>query len=362
MERSSVLTGEVELNMSRHRAYRPFRRWSPHRQRPILGHVLLVVVFLELICGKGLAQETGVQSPSPPNFHQLHTSRMRETFVAIRDAVQKNPDATDTVAARSWILTTAREFGWEADAVSIAELPYTEGVTVSADMAQLALAVRAIGWAQRGDVESASMVWSQFLRALRLRQPNEAGAVAQSVALAWQLRQQVDQADAVYQQLSEAYFLNAELKEFAERRRARLKLVGQAAPELSQPDLAGHPLRWSDRRGQVVLLDFWATNCRPCIEELPRLRRRYAEFQPLGVQFMGVSFDESSADIEAFTQTQPIPWPVVLDRATAEEAFGVTLIPCLMIIDQTGQIAATDIRPEDLSGALDRVLQRRTKE
>jgi len=297
------------------------------------------------------------QGDTPANFHHLLTSHKWKTFVAIRAEVLKNPDAADTVAARVWILETAREQGWESEALSVAELISPKDVATNPEATQLALAVRAIGLAQSGEVDLATSAWSQYLRSLRLRQPNAAGAMAQSVALAWQLRQQVPLADATYQQLSEAYFLNAELKEFAERRRARLKLVGQAAPALAQPDLTGSPILWSELQGRVVLLDFWATNCRPCIEEFPQLRRRYAEFHPLGLELVGISFDETPAEIEAFRQTQPVPWQVVLDRKTAEDAFGVTLIPCLMLIDQTGKIVATDISPADLHGALQRVLK-----
>lgn len=286
----------------------------------------------------------------------MHTSGIRETFDRIRVAVLKNPQAADTLAARTWVLETARDYGWEAAAIETAQLPNPPDLAVTPEFHQLAQSVLAIGWAQRGDIEASTQAWTQFLRALRLRLPNIAGDLAQSLALTWQLRGQPEQADAVYQQLSETYFLNPELKDFAERRRQRLKLVGQPVPALAAADIHSQPLDWSTLQGKVVMLDFWATNCRPCIEELPRLRRRYAEFHSLGVEFLGISFDESPGDVEQFRMSQPIPWRVVLDRETAEEAFHVTLIPCLMLVDRTGHIAATDVRPDDLRAALDALL------
>lgn len=322
----------------------------------------LLAAMPYLIACQSVAQDNSGNVPAKTTFHQLHTSQQAKTFAAIRDEVLRKPDSPDSLAARLWLFETARRYGWEPDAIEIAQLSISKEDAASADAQKLAGEVLAIGWAQRGNVESATFAWGQYLRSLRLRQPNEAAAVAQSVALAWQLRGQVDQAEAVYQQLSEAYFLNPELKEFAQLRRERLQLVGKPAPELSQPELSGESVSWQTLQGKVVLIDFWATNCRPCLEALPHLRRLYMEFMPLGVQFLGVSFDESPAEIEAFRQSQPLPWPIILDRMTAEERFSVKLIPCLMIVDQNGIIVATDVRPDDLRGAFDHVLRLSVKE
>lgn len=249
------------------------------------------------------------------------------------------------------MLQTAREFGWEADASEAARNLLSSQASDPATQ-QLAREVLSLGLARQGQAAESQAAFGAFLRGIRLRQPNQAADLAQSLALVWQLRGQPEQAKLVYEQLSGGFFLNEEIRSFAASRTARLELVGQAAPEFVDPDLANQPFSWDDARGKWTLIDFWATNCRPCLEELPRLKQRYQQFQPLGVEFLGVSFDDDTAVLQGFVTEQHIPWRQLLGRRTAEEHYLVRLIPCLMLVDREGKIAAVDIRPTDLSWCL----------
>ncbi len=301
-------------------------------------------------------------SPEPPatapGFAHLLTSRTRETFEAIRTYVQNHPNSGDSLPAALWTLETAREFGWEGEAQETAAWVLTQS-NIDAESRRSAQLVTGLADARQGNVAGAKAAFGDFLATLRLRQPNVAAEGAQSLALAWQLRGDLAAARDVYEQLRGGFFLSDEIRQFTESRSARLALVGQPAPSFSEPDLAGKPVSWPDSAGKVMLIDFWATNCRPCLEELPRLKRRQAEFAARGVEFLGVSFDDDAATVEQFQMSQGMTWRQVLGRATAEQSYHVALIPCLMLVDRAGKVAAVDVRPADLRMALQGVLARK---
>ena len=86
------------------------------------------------------------------------------------------------------------------------------------------------------------------------------------------------------------------------------------APPLSLPDPAGRRIALADFKGQVVLLDFWATWCEPCLYELPDLKKLQETFKPRGFTILGVSMDEEPRDVAPFLRENKIPYPVQIHR------------------------------------------------
>jgi peroxiredoxin len=308
-----------------------------------------------LDCQSVIAQNREPAAGPVERYHHLLTRSHRETFDRIARYCREQPDAPDYRTALQDLCTLARTWGWEADARPIAEPALERDGLDPAFMREL-LAVVALGAARSGDRPAATAAFERFLRSLRLRNPNEATDLAQSVALVWQLRGDREAAAAVYEQVASAFFLNAEVRDFATARIKRLDLLGQPIPELGDHDLTGRPIAAADFAGKVVLFDFWATNCRPCLEELPRLRAVYRDCQPHGLEIVGLSFDEERAVLDQFLMQEPLPWRLALGRKTAEERFHVHLIPCLMLADRQGRIVATDVRPFDLRQTIETVL------
>jgi len=126
---------------------------------------------------------------------------------------------------------------------------------------------------------------------------------------------------------------------------ARAKAVsgdaqGQPAPDFNLKDLAGQNIRLSDYRGKVVLLNFWATWCPPCKEEMPwfvDLQKRYGA---QGLQVLGVAMDDSGEQtIASFTQRLGVNYPVLLGKESVAQAYGnVQFLPDTFYIGRDGKI------------------------
>jgi len=113
-----------------------------------------------------------------------------------------------------------------------------------------------------------------------------------------------------------------------------------AAPDWHLNDVDGKPVKLSDFRGKVVILDFWATWCPPCRAEIPgfvALQKKYAD---KGLTVIGVSLDEQGASVvKPFMQRFSMNYPVVIgnDKVTAEYG-GISAIPTTFIIDREGNV------------------------
>lgn len=114
----------------------------------------------------------------------------------------------------------------------------------------------------------------------------------------------------------------------------------QEAPDVTLPLLSGDSLRLRDLRGQVVLVNFWATWCPPCRAEIPDLKALHAELHARGLTVVGIALDEQGADVvQPFVDEFAIPYPIALDDGTAADAFGGLFgLPMSFVIDAEGQV------------------------
>ncbi len=112
--------------------------------------------------------------------------------------------------------------------------------------------------------------------------------------------------------------------------------VGELAPDF-QFQVGEQPISLSDLQGAPVLLNFWATYCPPCREEMPYLQQIYDEWQEKGLFLLAVNIGESSSDIESFMQSRGLSLPVLLDSNGALAGqYGVTGIPATFFIGKDG--------------------------
>jgi len=109
---------------------------------------------------------------------------------------------------------------------------------------------------------------------------------------------------------------------------------------LTLKDIHGKPFALSDYRGKVVLLDFWATWCPPCRKEIPGFIELYNSYRLRGFTVIGVSMDDSTADVKRFAKRLKINYPILLGagRDDLEPAFGPLPLPTSFVIARDGRI------------------------
>ncbi|MEZ5542844.1 MAG: TlpA disulfide reductase family protein [Pseudomonadota bacterium] len=110
-------------------------------------------------------------------------------------------------------------------------------------------------------------------------------------------------------------------------------------PELVLPDLDGREYRLSDLRGRVVLVNFWATWCQPCLRELPNLARLQAAYADLPFTILAIDVEEDARRVRHFAAQHNLAFPVLLDADGSEfAAWGSKVLPTTFVVDAAGKI------------------------
>ena len=125
--------------------------------------------------------------------------------------------------------------------------------------------------------------------------------------------------------------------------------AGQAAPSFELPRLSGEPpLRLSDLRGKVVLLNFWATWCKPCEDEMPSMERLSQQLKGQPFVLLAVSVDDDAAAVKAFVEKLGLTMPVLLDPGKkVAAAFQAYRFPETLLIDPNGVVAGRFVGPRE---------------
>jgi thiol-disulfide isomerase/thioredoxin len=172
----------------------------------------------------------------------------------------------------------------------------------------------------------------------------------------------IDPARALFKKLQTVY-ANHENKQLADlvakrtdKALGRLALIGQ--PFLVEGvNLEGEKFDWNAYRGRVVLVDFWASWCEPCIREMPNIERSYEKFRDKGFAVVGVNLDDTRKAARSFLAGRPLPWTTVVAADETQQGpradpnavrYGVDAIPFMVLVDQEGKVVALHVRGPQL--------------
>jgi peroxiredoxin len=137
--------------------------------------------------------------------------------------------------------------------------------------------------------------------------------------------------------------------------------VEQQAPTFKATTVRGDTIALSDLRGNVVLLEFWATWCGPCKPDIPHLKKVWSRYRDEDFQLIGVSLDESTEKLKRFVKERNLSWFQVQQEekwgGQISQLYNVRGIPRTYLIDREGQIVAKDFREEEIEKEVRRVME-----
>jgi peroxiredoxin len=136
--------------------------------------------------------------------------------------------------------------------------------------------------------------------------------------------------------------------------------AGGPAPSFTLAALTGQQAALSQYKGQVVMVNFWATWCGPCQQEMPLLDQMYKKYKPAGFTLIGVNVDKEGPAVKDLMARRPVSFPVVLDPANqVSKAYHVSEMPSSVFIDRKGEIRYIHrgYRPGDENEYQDRIRQ-----
>ena len=140
-------------------------------------------------------------------------------------------------------------------------------------------------------------------------------------------------------------------------------IVNSQAPEIARADLNGRRIALKNLRGKVVLLNFWATWCAPCLIEMPIFSKWQQQYEASGLQVIGISMDDDAAPVRKLIGKLKPTYPVAMGDAKLGEVYGGVMgLPLTYLIDRRGRVRARfqgEVDPASIEKQLKLMLEKR---
>lgn len=158
-----------------------------------------------------------------------------------------------------------------------------------------------------------------------------------------------------------------QLEQLLSPRLASLELIGQTPAALEGKTLAGETVDLAKYKGKVVLLDFWATWCNPCVAALPSVKAAYDKYHARGFEVIGISLDVNAEPLKEFVKQRGLAWPQLWDNQRQpgtpnpfggpnSRRYNLTAIPATFLLDRDGRILRVNVPARGLDDAVSRAL------
>lgn len=139
--------------------------------------------------------------------------------------------------------------------------------------------------------------------------------------------------------------------------------IGKTAKDFTVETVSGKKITLSEQKGKVILLQFWASWCPACREEMPNVKKCYAEFKKKGFDVIGISLDNNKEDMMKYLEGVGIEWELSFSGKGWDDdivkLYGVNSIPSLWLVDRKGILRYFDVRGEDLRIAIAELVSER---
>lgn len=300
----------------------------------------------------------GASAPPASGFRALLDKHQREALRGVADYISGNPDADDAEQAALWMFETATAQGLESEVLATAE-QFLKRPDLDPAAVSLARQALCVGLARSGKRAAAADVFDSYLKGARFQSPFRALDLAGILAAQARIAGDLAGSREIYERIAAAFPLNAQIGEIIEGRIARQTLIGQPAPRIAANDLDGKRVDIGDFAGKVLLVDFWATNCAPCLAEFPNLKELHRQYHEQGFEILGVSFDPGPDAVQAFLARTKLPWRIVMDEnpeGMVSQRFKTRTIPALFLVDRKGTVSQVDVRGNDLRGVIEKLI------
>ena len=154
-------------------------------------------------------------------------------------------------------------------------------------------------------------------------------------------------AQKLAQEIVDSGVASDEVKEAAKGLLKKLGAIGKPV-DIKFTALNGQEVDLSKLKGKVILIDFWATWCGPCVKEIPNVKAAYDKLHSKGFEIVGISFDQKKDALEKFVKEKEMPWAQYFDgQGWANKygkEFGINSIPTMWLVDKNGNLRDTDGR------------------
>ncbi len=307
------------------------------------------------------------QLPSPPkewresqpskveidDFRAIQSAALEKNAGLVREFITANPTHPKITDAKSLefrftigAVQSGRE-GLKDRAIKLADERIAMASIKDEEKFQLELVKVELGipLADREDVVKSTPVLLKAVKELRVKYPGNEMANQFLLMLASNLEE-----DGVVKEIANdvlASTTSEPVKAAAGDLLKKFERVGKPV-DIQFTAVDGRKINLADMKGKVVLVDFWATWCGPCIAELPNVKAAYARLNPKGFEILGISFDQDIDTLKKALKKEDMTWPQYFDGEGWQnkfgETFGIKSIPAMWLVDKKGNLRDINAR------------------